>query len=63
MKLFLILIMLINQTLWTLAFQFFVDTNNFFAGLKLGLVRHTDTEMTVMKEVLFLISLLKKSTL
>ena len=63
MTLFLVLIMLINQTLWTLALQFFVDMNNFFAVLKLGLVRHTDTEMIVMKEVLFLISFLKKSTL
>lgn len=60
-KLFLILIMLINQTLWTLALQFFVDMNNFFAVLKLGLAEtHRHSEMIVMKEVLFLISFWKK---
>lgn len=34
--------------------------NNFFAVLKLGLVRHTDTEMIVSWRMLFLISFWKK---
>lgn len=54
MKLFLLLIMLIKWNLWTLALQFFVDMNDFFAALKSDMVRHTDTENTVIKEFLFL---------